>query len=229
MTDLIQAASSRRKFIAGLGVGGIALTLPACAGLPGFGLTDALSRLLLLSSERAFARLTADGGFWDQQVATVGLSSFLGARGNVLGDILTSSLFKRRLEGAFADVAEEGADRAAPFVADAVRTIGWRNAEALVRGGPTAASSFLRSEIGLSLIEVMVPELSDFMVATQDPLIGQALAALTGVNLSGAARNISTSVDDVIWNEIGKEEALIRENPRSTGDPLIIGVFGTAF
>lgn len=229
MTDLIQAASSRRKFIAGLGVGGIALTLPACAGLPGFGLTDALSRLLLLSSERAFARLTADGGFWDQQVATVGLSSFLGARGNVLGDILTSSLFKRRLEGAFADVAEEGADRAAPFVADAVRTIGWRNAEALVRGGPTAASSFLRSEIGLSLIEVMVPELSDFMVATQDPLIGQALAALTGVNVSGAARNISTSVDDVIWNEIGKEEALIRENPRSTGDPLIIGVFGTAF
>ncbi len=227
MTDLIQASSSRRKFIAGMGAGGIALTLPACAGLPGFGLTDALSRLLLLSSERAFARLTEDGGFWDQQVATVGLGNFLGTRGNVLGDILTSSLFKRRLEGAFADVAEEGADRAAPFVADAVRTIGWRNAEALVRGGPTAASSFLRGEMGLSLVEIMVPELSNFMVATQDPLIGQALAALTGVNLPGVARNISTSVDDVIWGEIGKEEALIRENPRSTGDPLIIGVFGT--
>ncbi|WP_114521966.1 DUF4197 family protein [Altererythrobacter sp. ZODW24] len=227
MTDLIQAASSRRKFIAGLGVGGIVLTLPACAGLPGFGLTDALSRLLLLSSERAFARLTADGGFWDQQVATVGLSNFLGARGNVLGDILTSSLFKRRLEGAFADVAVEGAERAAPIVADTVRTIGFRNAEALIRGGPTAATSFLRGEMGLSLVEAMVPELSDFMVATQDPLIGQALAALTGVNLSGAARNISTSVDDVIWGEIGKEEALIRQNPRSTNDPLIIGVFGT--
>ncbi|WP_336986936.1 DUF4197 family protein [Altererythrobacter aquiaggeris] len=227
MTDFMNKAASRRNFIAGMGVGTAALALPGCAALPGFGLTDALSRLLLLSSERAFARLTADGGFWDQQVAQAGLNQFLGARGNVLAGILTSTLFKRRLEGAFADVAEEGADRAAPLVADAVRTIGWRNAEALVRGGPRAATGFLRSEMGGTLINAMVPQLGQAMRIAEDPLVGQAISALAGVDLSGVARNISGKVDDIIWGEIGREESLIRENPRATNDPLIIGVFGT--
>ncbi|HEX8217505.1 MAG TPA: DUF4197 family protein, partial [Allosphingosinicella sp.] len=31
-----------------------------------------------------------------------------------------------------------------------------------------------------------------------------------------------------IYRSIGREEAAIRTNPRATGDPLIIGVFGLA-
>ncbi|HBQ53128.1 MAG TPA: DUF4197 domain-containing protein, partial [Erythrobacter sp.] len=43
--------------------------------------------------------------------------------------------FKSRLENAFGDIAYEGAQRAAPLVTDAVRTIGIQNAIDLVRGG----------------------------------------------------------------------------------------------
>ena len=137
----------RRNFVRlGLGAGAV-LTLPACTTLPGFGLTEAIQRLLQLSSERAFARLTASGGFWDTQVSRIGLSNLLGTRGDVLSGLLTSALLKGRLEGAFADIAVAGSNRAAPIVADAVRTIGFANTIDLVRGGPSAATDALLSLI----------------------------------------------------------------------------------
>jgi len=204
-----------------------ALLLPGCQSLGGWSLTDAIRQLLYLSSERAFMRLTAPGGFWDEQVAALGLSNLIGSRGGVVASILTSTLFKDRLEGAFADIAIEGAERAAPIVADAVRVIGISNALALVNGGPTAATQFLRGSMGTSLVEAMVPELGDAMRFAREPLVGELLAGLTGIDVGGVARNVGNTVDDAIWNEMGVEEADIRRNPRSTNDPVLIGVFGT--
>lgn len=216
---------SRRSFVGGSLAATSLLLLPACQSTGQLSLTEAIRRLLMLSSQQAFARLTAPGGYWDRQVATIGLEGFLGSRGGTVASILTSALFKSRLEGAFADIAERGSYRAAPLVADAVRTIGVANAVALVRGGPTAATSFLRGEMGVSLVEAMVPEVSDALRVAQDPVIGQLLSALTGVDLNGVSRDFSRKVDDAIWNEIGVEEAAIRANPRATNDPLLIGVF----
>ncbi len=196
--------------------------------MPGYGLEDAIRRMLTLSSERAFARLTDDGGFWDRQVDQVGLGQLLGTRGDVLSRILTSGPMKTRLQGVFADLAIDGAERAAPIVTDAVRTIGYRNAIDLVRGGPTGATSFLRGALGQSLLEAMVPELAQGLRLVDDPLLGQALNALTGVDIGGVTRTFAGRVEDTIWGEIGREESAIRANPRATNDPLIIGVFGIA-
>ncbi len=230
MTDLTisdgkPALMGRRRFMGGALASG-ALMLPACQSFGGWSLTDAIRQLLYLSSERAFVRLTAPGGFWDEQVAALGLNGLLGTRGGVVADILTSSLFKSRLEGAFADIAIEGAARAAPVVADAVRVVGIRNAVALVNGGPTAATSFLRDDLGLMLVDAMVPELGDAMRFANEPLVSELLAGLTGIDVGGVARNLAAQVDDAIWREMGAEEAAIRRNPRSTNDPLLIGVFG---
>jgi hypothetical protein len=202
----------RRAFVGGSMAG--ALLLASGCATTGYGLsfTDAIRRLLLLSSERAFARLTAPGGYWDQQVATLDFASVFGARGNVMAAILTSGLFNSRLEDAFADVAIRGAERAARIVADTVRVIGFSAAEALVRGGPTAATMFLRGEMGDRLVEAMVPEL------------GQAIR----VDVGGVAARFSATVNDAIWTEIGVEETAIRRDPRATRDPLLIGVFGVA-
>jgi len=180
----------------------------------------------VLSSERAFARLTSPGGFWDQQVAQIGLNRFFGNRGSVLGNILTSTLFKNRLERVVADVAIDASFRAAPIVADTVRTIGWANAVDLIRGGPTAASSFLRQEMGEQLILAMLPEIGQAMRVAEDPLMGQLLSGLTGVDVQGVTRTFAREVDNAIWGEIGREEAAIRADPRATRDPVLIGVFG---
>ena len=226
MSEILVEPVGRRAFLGRMGAGGALLALPACTSLGGFGLVDAVQRILFLSSERAFARMLQGDGFWDGRVAQLGLGNLLGTRGDILSRILTSSLFKNRLEDALSDIAYEGAERAAPIVTDAVRVIGIRNAVDLVRGGPTAATGFLRNELGGSLIEAMVPELGDAMRVAQEPLVGQLLSALTGVNLANATSRFATSIDDTIWREIGTEEAAIRANPEATRDPLIIGVFG---
>jgi hypothetical protein len=217
----------RRAFIAGSLAAGAALALPGCATYGGgFSFTEAIRRLLVLSSERAFARMTAPGGYWDQQVAQIGLNGFFGNRGNVLANILTSTLFKSRLEDVVADVAVDASYRAAPIVADTVRTIGFANAVDLIRGGPTAASSFLRQQMGVRLIDAMVPEVGQALRVAQDPLVGQLIAGLTGVNLGGVADSFASQVDNAIWTEMGREEAAIRADPRATRDPVLIGVFG---
>jgi len=213
---------SRRTFIVGsLATAGV-LALPGCATTGALSFTEAIRRLLVLSSERAFARLTAPGGYWDQQVAQIGLNGFFGSRGNVLANILTSTLFKNRLEDVVADVAVDASYRAAPIVADTVRTIGFANAVDLIRGGPTAATGFLRQNMGVALIDVMVPEVGQALRVAQDPLAGQLIAGLTGVNLGGVADSFASQVDNAIWTEIGREEAAIRANPRSTNDALLI-------
>ena len=220
---------SRRSFVAGALAAGTVLTLPGCATTGVFSFTEAIRRLLVLSSERAFARMTAPGGFWDQQVAAVGLDQYFGNRGNVLANILTSTLFKSRLEGVVADVAIDASYRAAPIVADAVRTVGYANALDLIRGGPTAASGFLRQQMGTALIEAMVPEVGQALRVAQDPLIGQLIAGLTGVDVGGVATSFATAVDDAIWGEIAREEAAIRADPRATRDPVLIEAFGGGF
>lgn len=212
---------SRRTILAG-GAATAALALPGCSSLGGFSLVEAVRRLLERSTRLAFARLMAPGGFWDNQLARLDLPDVFGSRGGVLQSILTSGPIKTKLQRELNHVAEDGARRAAPLVAEAVRTIGIANAKALLRGGPVAATGFLRQNMGTSLVEAMVPALADGMRLARDPVVGQALAALTGVDMAGAARSLATSADEAIWGEIGREETAIRANPESTNDPVLI-------
>lgn len=218
---------TRRSLLAGAAGGATLLLLPGCASTGGgFSLVEAVRRLLLLASENAFARLTAPGGFWDEQVARLGLDSVLGARGDVLSRILTSPIFKDRLEERFATFAIDASFRAAPVVTEAIEVIGIENAIALVRGGPDAASLYLRQEVGTALLDAVVPELGEAIRMSRDPLVGQALAALTGVDIPAVADRFGRQIDDAIWAEIGREEAAIRADPDATRDPVLIGVFG---
>jgi hypothetical protein len=221
MDSFFPALPSRRHFLVGSAAAAL-LSLPGCSSMGGISFTEAIRRLLVLSSERAFARLAAPGGYWDEAVGRIGLERIFGARGDVLGRILTSRLFKDRLEDAAADVAVRGSYRVAPIVAETVRTIGIQNAVDLIRGGSSAATGFLRSAMGDGLIETMVPEVGEGLRIARDPLVGQVLAALSGVDVGQVARGFSREVDEVIWHEIAVEEAAIRADPASTRDPLLI-------
>jgi hypothetical protein len=216
---------ARRSFLAGLSASAL-LTLPGCASSGALSFTEAIRRLLALSTQNAFAQLTEPGGFYDNAFVRLDLPDVLGSRGNVVQNILTSALFKNRLQKEFNRIAEDGAERAAPMVADTVRTIGIENAVALVKGGPNAATNFLRGAMGGSLVEAMVPTLGDAMRLSRDPLMGQVISALTGVDASAVTRNLANDVDNAIWKSVGQEEAAIRADPGKTRDPLLIGVFG---
>lgn len=218
---------NRRAVLGGSAAGLTMLALPGCVGsMPALSMTEVIRRLLLRASDNAFARLTAPGGYWDDQVARIGLSGLLGTRGDALSRILTSTLFKDRLEGAFADIAIEGSYAAAPIVRDAVEIIGWRNAIDLVQGGPTAASDALRGEMGMRLVDAMVPELGEAIRVASDPLVSELVRATTGTDIGAMATRLAGGIDDAVWTEIGREEAAIRADPQATGDPLLISVFG---
>ena len=78
------------------------------------------------------------------------------------------------------------------------------------------------------LIDAMVPELGTAMRVAGDPLVGQALAALTGVDTAQVAARFADTIDETIWREMGNEEAAIRADPAATNDAAIIAIFGPA-
>jgi Protein of unknown function (DUF4197) len=210
------------------GLASAALTLPGCQSMPGFSLTEAIRRLLTLSSQNAFALLMQPGGFYDSSVARIGLPDrFGGSMGaNIASVVLQSKAFRDRLQRQLNRAAEKGAERAAPLVADAVRNVSIEGAAALVRGGPQAATQFLRGKMGLALLDSMLPGISDGLRLFDDQVIGKAVQSVTGFDMAGLAQDITRKADDSIWAAIGLEESNIRANPQATNDPLLIGVFG---
>jgi len=221
MTELVTGTVSRRVLLAGASAAAV-LALPGCASLGGFSLVDAVRRLLTLSTQNAFARLTQNDGFWNSAVARIGLPTLFGKRGTIIEGILGSTAFRDQLQKRLNNIAESGARAAAPVVAEAVRNIGIDNAVAIIKGEPTAATSFLRASMGPGIINAMIPAIGDAMRVANDPIIGQALSALTGVKLGDAAHALALEADNAIWYEIGASEADIRANPEKTNDALLI-------
>lgn len=217
---------SRRAVLAGILATGVLISLPGCTTMNGAigrpSQADLVERLLMLSTQRAFARLTQPDGFWDSTVARIDLPVLFGRPGSTAEKILRSPLFREKLQHQLNIIAENGARVAAPLVYDSVRRLTITDALALLRGGNTGATTFLRQSMGASLVNAMIPELGQVMQATQDPILSQAISALTGVNVTDAAHALALQADNAIWYEIGAQEGEIRANPESTNDPALI-------
>ncbi|HEV7233927.1 MAG TPA: DUF4197 domain-containing protein, partial [Sphingorhabdus sp.] len=202
------------------------LALPGCESVPGFSLTEAIRRLLTLASQNAFALLLQPGGFYDSSVARIALPERLGGGGTILSAVLQSRTFRDRLQRQLNRAAEKGAERAAPLVADAVRNVSIEDAASIVRGGPQAATAFLRGKMGTALLDTMLPGIADGLRLFDDQVISQAVRSVTGFDIAALAQEITRKADDSIWAAIGLEESGIRANPQKTNDPVLIGVFG---
>jgi hypothetical protein len=224
--DMTMHLSRRNVMIAGMA--GMALTLPGCESIPGFNLTDAIRRILTLSSQNAFAQLLQPNGFFDSSVARIDLPDRFGgnAGSGILSAVLQSNSFRDKLQRQLNRAAEKGAERAAPLVADAVRNVSIEDAAAIVRGGPDAATGFLRGKMGAALIDAMLPGISEGLRLFDDKTISRAVQSVTGFDIGSLAVDVNRKVDNAIWSAIGAEEGAIRANPQKTNDPLLIGVFG---
>lgn len=217
-----------RRYILLSGAALATLMLPGCQSMPGLSLTEAIRRLLTIASQNAFALLLQPGGFYDSSVARISLPDKLGGeRGTgILSVVLQSRQFRDRLQRQLNRAAEKGAERAAPLVADAVRNLSVEDAASVVRGGPQAATSFLRGKMGPALLEAMLPGISDGLRLFDDQIISQAVRSVAGFDVAALAQDITRKADESIWAAIGLEESAIRTNPQKTNDPLLIGVFG---
>lgn len=104
MTTIPPVLPTRRAFMGGIGSAAL-LALPGCAAYERYNLVEAIRRMLELSADRAFVRLLAPGGFWDNALVRLDLPEVFGRRGTVLQAILASPPVRNRLLRALNDIA----------------------------------------------------------------------------------------------------------------------------
>lgn len=217
---------NKRQFLTGGSAICATVMLGGCASTSGFSLTEAIRRLLTLSSQRAFAYLLQPGGYYDSQLARLELPGAWAENRSLITRILTSGAVRQEMQRRLNDFAEAGAERAAPIIAQAINNLSVADTMALVRGSPHGATDLLRSGLGSALITAMFPAVGDAMQIANDPRIAQLLRSATGIDIAGLTRHVVEGAEAGLWNAIAAEEAAIRANPAATNDPLIIAVFG---
>jgi hypothetical protein len=220
---------TRRSLIAA----GLALplvTLPACAGrlrdVPN--LEPAIRRLLTLSSQRAFARLLTEEGFFRDDVARIQPPPQLG--GATLTATLAVALGTRAVQDRLLRVvnqaAGEGARRAAPAVYDSIRDMTIADALSIARGGPTAATDHLARSMGERIFDSLFPGVGESLRLAENGVVQRALQFATGINFPGLQADVTRKTAAALYRAIGREEAAIRADPGSAGDPVLAAMFG---
>jgi hypothetical protein len=214
--------SDRRSLIAALAL----LPLAACATPMGrYTVEDAVRRLLELSSQRAFARLTEPGGFYDDQLTRITPPDLGGGKGGaVLSALLRTNAVRNQVGRALNDVAVDLADNATPVVMDAVRRMTLADAISVLRGGPTAATDLLAGQARGAVIEALLPGTSRALRSDMFEMLSAALSATGGRDYLALADNVSGQIGDAIFRAIGREEAEIRRNPGATRDPILMAL-----
>jgi len=219
---------SRRSLVAA------ALSLPLLA-LPGCitrlgdvpNLEPAIRRLLTLSSQRAFARLLTDQGFFRDDIARIQPPSQLGGRAvtAALAVALGTRAVQDRLLRVVNQAAGEGARRAAPAVYDSIREMAITDALSIVRGGPTAATDYLERTISERIFDAIFPGVGEALRLAENGVIQRVLEFATGINFPGLQADVTRKTAAALYRAIGREEAAIRADPNAAGDPVLAGLF----
>jgi hypothetical protein len=206
------------------------LSLPGCVTRLGdlAGLEPAIRRLLTLSSQRAFARLLTDQGFFRDDLARIQPPPQLGGRSvtAALAVALGTRAVQDRLLRVVNAAADEGARRAAPVVYESIRDMTIVDALAIVRGGPTAATDYLARSMGERIFDAIFPGVGEALRLAENGVIQRVLEYATGINFPGLQADVTRKTAAALYRAIGREEAAIRADPNSAGDPVLAGVFG---
>jgi hypothetical protein len=199
------------------------VALAGCATpLGSYGVEEGVRRLLTLSSQRAFGRLTEPGGFYDDQLTRLTLPDTGG--NDMLGALLRTNAVRSRVAQALNDVAVDAAERATPVVLDSIRSMSVSDALSVLRGGPTAATELLQRQVGGALVGAMFPEFSSGLRSDALEILTAVAGARTGIDYATLARTGAEQAGQAIFRAIGREEAAIRADPRSTRDPALIAL-----
>jgi hypothetical protein len=193
--------------------------------------SDGLRTALDVSAKAVTDRLSKPDGFWGDPKVRIPLPSGLARAQRGLKPL--------GLAGPLDDLqvnlnrAAEGAMPAAGrILQDAIRGITFQDALTLLRGGDTAATTFLRRRTETSLIALLAPPMEQALTRTG------AYSALEGLgNRSGLGNLMSVSRKDLTdfavkktldaaFFSIAEEERSIRRDPAKRTNDILRRVFG---
>lgn len=220
-----------RRAVIGSGGAFLLLGLGGCmtlGDLAGANLEPAVRRLMEVSSERAFARLLADNGYFGDDVARLDLPASLGGVRvpQAAATALRQPLVRQQVLRLVNQAAGRAAANAAPVVSEEIARLSLFDAAAIARGGPTAATRYLEGRIGDRIVTAMAPGVADTLRGAGAGPLGQVLGAAAGVDLPALQREVTEDAARGLWAAIGREESAIRADPDSVDDPLIRRLFG---
>lgn len=236
----------RRTVLAQLATGAAStLILGACASQGGLGalgggtktpldLIGAIRQLLTIIASRALGNLGKSGGFMNDTLARIGIPSTTAAP---LMALLNQMGITKNIEKQFNTVAEIATARLTPMLNSAIASLSPADANAIIKGGPTAATQFLKSALSTQLLTQLKPLVTSALNETGGlGLIGQAMILAQGFNGGNSANAspfangdvsgfISAKALDRIFSAMATEEQAVRSDPSGGGSALVAQVF----
>ncbi len=231
-----------------------AMSLTACEAVPAGGLGDVLSGLGSVgAAQGGLTNLEIDSGLRQAlEIGATNVSSQLGATDGFFGD----SRIKIPLPGRLAELqdglgkvglsapldnlqlqmnraAEAAMPEARKLVVSAVQSITLEDAVGILRGGDTAATSFLRGRTEASLRDAFTPHIQTALSQTGAVQSLDSVASKYG--LSAIATDLRGDMTDHAVNfgldgmflYVAEQEREIRENPVARTTDLLKKVFGS--
>ncbi len=237
----------RRTVLAQLATGtATLLVLGACAsqqgGLGALGgktnnpldLIGAIRQLLTIVAARALGNLGKSGGFMNNALARIGIPSATAAP---LMALLNQMGITKNIEKQFNTVAEVATTRLTPMLNSAISSLSPADANAIIKGGPTAATQFLKSTLSTQLLAQFKPLVTNALNENGGlGLVGQAMSLAQGFSGGGQAGAspfatgdvsgfISSKALDGIFSAMANEEQAVRNDPAGGGSALVAQVF----
>lgn len=192
-----------------------------------------LKEALATGTERAVAGVARTDGYFGNQMIRILLPDRIQQAANLLAGIGYQQQVDE-LVLSMNRAAEKAAPRAAGFFGDAIRQMTLEDANAILSGGDTAATSYFEKTTRSRLFEDFKPAVSASMdkvgtVRAYKEMIGtyasSPMAALAGVPSLDLDAYITNKALDGLFMMVGEEEKKIRTNPAARTTELLRKVF----
>ena len=222
----------RRAFIAGLIVATPAFAQrPLLDGLTQGDASRGIKEALSLASMNATNRLAQPNGFWGNPQVRIPLPGVLGQTQRTLSRMRMSGPLDQLQEN-LNHAAESVMPQAASLFTNAVRTITIADANDIVRGGDTSATSYLRGRTETRLTTLLRPPMTRAL--TDSGAFALMRTALREVGMSSMTSDLRTEVInfstakalDGCFYFIAEEERAIRRDPWRRTSDILRRVFG---
>lgn len=196
---------------------------------------NGLKEALDTATERAVANVARTDGYFGNQMIKILLPDRIQQAGNLLAGVGYQQQVDE-LVLSMNRAAEKAAPRAAVFFGDAIRQMTLEDANVILSGADTAATSYFEKTTRSRLFEDFKPTVSASMdkmgtVRVYKEMTGSyaslPMAALGGVPSLDLDAYITNKALDGLFKMVGEEEKKIRTNPAARTTELLRKVFAS--